>query len=695
LGGVQKTRAHLLYFQETSHMPPKQLTVGSRVKALARTVKSVPWARANAGGVDGVVRGEVTDEVGTGRSKKFVVRWEDGLALSTLSARSLELDNKSDPSSDNSDEDSDNSDEDSCGELVSSSDSDSDEEGSEEGSDEEESDKEDARLKPHGYEYKLAAAIPVNPVIAPPFKPTILVGLGGQHVTEADFFKLFFPMGFLQKMEEYTKTSWPASKGAAPTKEEIFKCFLLRLAMTLQPMPTARDYWRETDDGVFTPPKFRQRYGISRERFESIMENLKCFDGLPETLARDPWAPVRELITSFNTSRAETINPGFILVVDELMSAWRGREEKVHGAGLPHATKIPRKPEPIGTEVKCCADGLSGIMLRLELQEGKSRMQDLPLQKELGAGTAVTLRLTEPWWGSNRDVVGDSWFASVKTVKECAGRGLNFSGVVKTATREFPMKYLKEELEPKAEGSTVQVTHEENGAVTVIAMGWKTKHGNKYLAARRGTTLPADPFVVTRYKVNRDTGLVEKRQRSTARNQLLANYFDHAAAIDIHNHLRQGGLGLEKSWISQDWVKRILATLLGIIEVDAFLAFSYFRASQCSHANFTSAVVSQLLRATPGQPVEAPRGDDVIHKLVRVATLSPKKRKLEAAAADPERNAKNARARVRCRECKQKCAYVCEHCNAEVRRLKGEGHYYGLCAATSECYQKHLQRHTA
>ena len=33
-----------------------------------------------------------------------------------------------------------------------------------------------------------------------------------------------------------------------------------------------------------------------------------------------------------------------------------------------------RKPKPLGTEFKCVADGSTGIMLFLELQEGKERM---------------------------------------------------------------------------------------------------------------------------------------------------------------------------------------------------------------------------------------------------------------------------------------------------------------------------------
>ena len=38
--------------------------------------------------------------------------------------------------------------------------------------------------------------------------------------------------------------------------------------------------------------------------------------------------------------------------------------------GLPYVTKIKRKPQGIGCEMKCALDALSGIMLVLELQKG-------------------------------------------------------------------------------------------------------------------------------------------------------------------------------------------------------------------------------------------------------------------------------------------------------------------------------------
>ncbi len=42
------------------------------------------------------------------------------------------------------------------------------------------------------------------------------------------------------------------------------------------------------------------------------------------------------------------------------MSAYRGK-------GMPHLSFVKRKPEPLGCELKTVADGLTGIMLFLEV----------------------------------------------------------------------------------------------------------------------------------------------------------------------------------------------------------------------------------------------------------------------------------------------------------------------------------------
>ena len=102
--------------------------------------------------------------------------------------------------------------------------------------------------------------------------------------------------------------------------------------------------------------------------------------------------------------------------------------------------------------------------------KGKKPCPKKRWHSSLGATTATPLRLTEPWHGSGRIVVGDSWFGSVKTALNLRKNGLHFIGQVKTAHKKFPKKGLKD-LCPEERGShTVATASEEN--VALIGLGW-------------------------------------------------------------------------------------------------------------------------------------------------------------------------------------------------------------------------------
>ena len=58
-------------------------------------------------------------------------------------------------------------------------------------------------------------------------------------------------------------------------------------------------------------------------------------------------------------------------------------------------------------------------------------------------GVKVLKQLISPWSGSGRLVCVDSYFASVQAAEAMEQEGLKFIGVVKTATKMLPMKYLQ------------------------------------------------------------------------------------------------------------------------------------------------------------------------------------------------------------------------------------------------------------
>jgi Transposase IS4 len=65
-------------------------------------------------------------------------------------------------------------------------------------------------------------------------------------------------------------------------------------------------------------------------------------------------------------------------------------------------------------------------------------------------GTSVLSYLVSPWSGTNRIVCADSYFASVQGAEHLLSMGLRFIGVVKTASRKFPMKALASNRDERA-----------------------------------------------------------------------------------------------------------------------------------------------------------------------------------------------------------------------------------------------------
>ena len=97
----------------------------------------------------------------------------------------------------------------------------------------------------------------------------------------------------------------------------------------------------------------------------------------------------------------------------------------------------------MGCELKNSADADTKIVLQLEIQEGAEVMNTKEYMSEYKlAGTALLLRLNKPWHGSGRAISTDSAFASVTTAVACRKNGMHFTGLVKTATRMFPISCI-------------------------------------------------------------------------------------------------------------------------------------------------------------------------------------------------------------------------------------------------------------
>ena len=55
-----------------------------------------------------------------------------------------------------------------------------------------------------------------------------------------------------------------------------------------------------------------------------------------------------------------------------------------------------------------------------------------------------------------------------------------------------------------------------------------------------------------------------------------SNHFDFRHCIDDHNNLRHQLPAIEATWTTHRWACRVFAFILGVVEVNCFLAFKYF-----------------------------------------------------------------------------------------------------------------------
>ena len=205
--------------------------------------------------------------------------------------------------------------------------------------------------------------------------------------------------GFEKFRVEFTR-EFPRAK--APSMAE-WHTFLGMIIGAVQFTQRGRCLWRQPDyRGIRGHPDYGKY--MAESRFEMFKKVAHYFFADLSVRSSDPWWPIRGGVDGFNANRMRTIRRSRALCTDEAMSAFQPRSSKL--GGLPHLSFVQRKPRPLGTEFKCVADGLSGVMLWLEIQEGKKAMEKNALVKSHGANAACALRIALSVSGSANSGLG-------------------------------------------------------------------------------------------------------------------------------------------------------------------------------------------------------------------------------------------------------------------------------------------------
>ena len=120
---------------------------------------------------------------------------------------------------------------------------------------------------------------------------------------------------------------------------------------------------------------------MTMKRFKALRRHIPYIMSDDKKEKETPWWKIDKFLCEFVLNRQRIVAATCWKVLDEMMSAFRPRTRKT--GNLPHLSYLLRKPKPLGTEFKCCANTGTGIMLCLETQEGKDAMSKVSARTPL------------------------------------------------------------------------------------------------------------------------------------------------------------------------------------------------------------------------------------------------------------------------------------------------------------------------
>lgn len=325
------------------------------------------------------------------------------------------------------------------------------------------------------------------------------------------------------------------------------------------------EFW-EPPTGRSVKAMFDYGRFMSRGRFSLILSSIQLNS---ECMSKHPHAEINRLVDLFNERRSQVFFPGWDIVVDEGMSKWTGKGGQTHGFPT-SVRKIKSKPTSTGFEFKMAACATTGITIGIELQEAAELMHAKEHRQDFGAGTSVLLRLVEKAQiaHTGRTIVADSAFASVRAAVALHNVGLGFIGLVKTATKGFPTKALRQGT--LSDGGSVSY-RSKVADCELLGVAWQNIK-RKTFVSTVASARPCKIFTRKRLRQNENGDYVLKTT-DISQPECINRYFASSNKVDVHNQLRASiNLESKRTWRPK---LRQFATILSMCVVDAYLAYSY------------------------------------------------------------------------------------------------------------------------
>jgi hypothetical protein len=421
-----------------------------------------------------------------------------------------------------------------------------------------------------------------------------------------EYFLMSFPPEQLSVMLRLTNIALLADQRQVTTKGELLKYFGVMILITRYEFTSRASLWSTTAPSKYVAAAGLGKTGMARTRFDDLWRYLVWSEQprvRPNDMSHEKhrWMLVDGFVDRYNLHREANFVPSDLICVDESISRWYGQGGHWINYGLPMYVAIDRKPEN-GCEIQNACCGRCMIMMRLKLV--KTAEEEATHQQAEGTngmlhGTKILLFLVGPWLNTDRTTVGDSYFASVGAACTLDERGMGFIGVVKTATKRFPITYLSNlEMQERGDRHGV-VTRGANGVTTLMAFVWMDRD-RRYFIASASSLQAGLPHVRSRWRqVNTEQNAEAERIQVTVQQpKACETYYSACGKIDQHNRHRQATLMLENKLPTQEWSRRVNMTLFGMLVVDAWLAFSECTQACETQKEFYSLLAEELIDNT-------------------------------------------------------------------------------------------------
>ena len=258
---------------------------------------------------------------------------------------------------------------------------------------------------------------------------------------------------------------------------------------------------------------------------------------------------------------------------------------------------IDRKPEN-GCEIQNIACGHSGVMIRLKVVKTAEEEDASAVTDDDGNnhGTNVLKLLVEPWERMDCCECANSYFVSVNAVTVMRTMGLCFIGVVKMATKKFPMSYLSNlELVQRGDykGLVARLT---DGQPTMLSSVWMDQECH-YFVASASSLDSGIPYSHNRWhQVSLELdALPENVELTIPQPKATEVYYWTCGVIDQHNRHHQDNLKTEKKLETKKWDKRVNLTIFSMIVVDTWLVYSQVTGSTELQSEFYVSLAEELI----------------------------------------------------------------------------------------------------